>query len=57
MRLQSLDLQKAYADYDAGKISKDEFAKAQDKSAEDSLSRMAETGEVLITDGEQRASS
>jgi methionine synthase II (cobalamin-independent) len=51
------DLQQAYADYDAGKIEKDEFFRAQDKSVEDSLSNMAQTGETLITDGEQRASS
>ena len=51
------DLQQAYADYDAGKIDKDEFVKAQDKSVEDSLSNMSQTGETLITDGEQRASS
>jgi methionine synthase II (cobalamin-independent) len=51
------DLQQAYADYDAGKIQKDELVKAQDKSVEDSLSNMAQTGETLITDGEQRASS
>ena len=50
-------LQKAYADYDAGKISKEEFTKAQDRAVEDSLVRMAKTGEPLITDGEQRASS
>lgn len=51
------DLQQAYADYDAGKIQQDEFFKAQDKSVEDSLSKMSGTGEALITDGEQRASS
>jgi methionine synthase II (cobalamin-independent) len=51
------DLQQAYADYDAGKIKQDELFKAQDKSVEDSLSNMAKTGETLITDGEQRASS
>jgi methionine synthase II (cobalamin-independent) len=50
-------LQQAYADYDAGKISKEEFQKVQDKAVEDSLTRMAEAGETLITDGEQRASS
>lgn len=50
-------LQEAYAAYDAGKISHDEFVKAQDKSVQDSLAKMSETGEVLITDGEQRASS
>ena len=50
-------LQQAYADYDAGTINESEFRKTQDKAVEDSLKRMAETGEVLITDGEQRASS
>lgn len=50
-------LQKAYAAYDEGKISRDDLIKAQDRAVEDSLRRMAETGEPLITDGEQRASS
>ena len=50
-------LQKAYADYDAGKIQQTEFEKVQDKAVEDSLAKMSGTGEVLITDGEQRASS
>ena len=31
--------------------------KAQDAAAEDSVTRMAQTGETLVTDGEQRASS
>ena len=30
---------------------------AQDKAAEDSIKRLAQTGETLLTDGEQRASS
>lgn len=55
--LTPLDLQKAYADYDAGTISRDELIAAQDKAAEDSVLKMAETGEHLLTDGEQRASS
>ncbi|KAF5381935.1 hypothetical protein D9757_007586 [Collybiopsis confluens] len=50
-------LQQAYADYDAGKISKDDLVKAQEKAAEDSLTRMQQTGETYITDGEQRVSS
>lgn len=50
-------LQKAFADYDAGKISKDDLVKEQDKAAEDSVKRMEETGEELVTDGEQRISS
>lgn len=55
--LTPLDLQKAYADYDAGTISHEELIAAQDKAAEDSVIKMAETGETLLTDGEQRASS
>ena len=51
------DLQQAFADYDAGKIQQDDLIRAQDKATEDSLSNMAKTGEILITDGEQRASS
>ncbi|KIW25008.1 uncharacterized protein PV07_10684 [Cladophialophora immunda] len=50
-------LQKAFADYDAGKISRDELVQAQDRAVEDSLKNLAGTGEPLITDGEQRASS
>lgn len=50
-------LQQAYADYDAGKISKEELEQVQDAAVQDSLMRMAATGEPLITDGEQRASS
>ena len=50
-------LQKAYADYDAGTISREEFIRAQDKSVEDSLKNLALTGETFISDGEQRASS
>ena len=50
-------LQDAYAAYDAGKISQADFVKAQDKSVEDSLAKMSATGEVLVTDGEQRISS
>jgi methionine synthase II (cobalamin-independent) len=52
-----LALQEAYAAYDAGSISKEDFVKAQDKAVVDSLKRMSQTGEPLITDGEQRASS
>lgn len=51
------DLQQAFADYDAGKISLAELVKAQDKSVEDSIKRMEATGQELVTDGEQRASS
>ena len=55
--LTPLDLQKAYADYDAGTISREDLITAQDKAAKDSVLKMAETGETLLTDGEQRASS
>ncbi len=55
--LTSLDLQKAYADYDAGTVTRDDLTAAQDKAAEDSILKMGETGEILLTDGEQRASS
>lgn len=50
-------LQKAFADYDAGKISRDDLVAAQDRSVKDSLENLSSTGETLITDGEQRASS
>lgn len=51
------DLQQAYADYDAGKITRDDLLAAQDKAAQDSVRRMEEAGETFVTDGEQRASS
>ncbi|KAJ7826277.1 hypothetical protein B0H14DRAFT_2368273 [Mycena olivaceomarginata] len=50
-------LQAAFADYDVGKASLDELLAAQDKAAADSVKRMEETGQGLVTDGEQRASS
>ncbi|KAI9724276.1 MAG: hypothetical protein M1828_003700 [Chrysothrix sp. TS-e1954] len=50
-------LQEAMASYDAGNISLQELQKSQDKAAEDSVTRMAQTGQALLTDGEQRASS
>ncbi|KAI9843391.1 MAG: hypothetical protein M1837_006417 [Sclerophora amabilis] len=50
-------LQQALADWDAGKATKEDVVQAQDKAAEDSVQRMEKTGSVLVTDGEQRASS
>ena len=50
-------LQQAFADYDAGKIAAADLRKAQDAAAEDSIKRMEQTGQELVTDGEQRASS
>lgn len=51
------DLQQAYADYDAGKITRAELESYQDRAAKDSVSRMEQAGEMFVTDGEQRASS
>jgi len=51
------DLQTAFVHYDAGKISREELVEAQDTAAEDSIRRMEDTGQELVTDGEQRASS
>lgn len=50
-------LQQALTDYDAGKITMEDLIAAQDKAAEDSVTRMEATGSELVTDGEQRASS
>ena len=55
--LNLLDLQNAYADFDAGTIKRNDLVKAQDKAAEDSITQMVKTGSALVTDGEQRASS
>jgi methionine synthase II (cobalamin-independent) len=52
-----MKLQEAYADYDEGKITWDELKAEQDAAAEDSLKRLQETGEPIVTDGEQRESS
>ena len=52
-----MSLQEAFANYDAGKIGHDALIKEQDKAAKDSVQRMEETGEPLVTDGEQRVSS
>ncbi|QLI69528.1 Methionine synthase [Metarhizium brunneum] len=50
-------LQQAFADFDAGSISRDELQAAQDRASKDSIERLEATGEVLVTDGEQRISS
>src|SRR3954447_14265593 len=52
-----MKLQEAYEAYDQGEISFDELEAEQDKAAEDSIHRLEETGEDLVTDGEQRESS
>lgn len=50
-------LQETIAAYDAGKATHEDLLKAQDKAALDSVTRMEATGQPLVTDGEQRASS
>ncbi len=50
-------LQQAYADYDAGDISKEDLEKEQDAAAKDSIERSEGTGAPISSDGEQRWSS
>jgi methionine synthase II (cobalamin-independent) len=50
-------LQAAYADYDAGKITKPRLEALQDDAARDSIQRMEATGSPIVSDGEQRWSS
>ncbi|CAN5597366.1 cobalamin-independent methionine synthase II family protein [soil metagenome] len=52
-----MELQEAYADYDDGKITWEQLKEKQDAAAEDSIKRLEETGEPIVTDGEQRESS
>src|ERR1700680_5042084 len=50
-------LQAAYADYDAGKLTKPQLEALQDEAVRDSISRMEATGSPIVSDGEQRWSS
>jgi methionine synthase II (cobalamin-independent) len=50
-------LQEAYEAYDQGRIGWPELQAEQDAAAEDSIRRLEETGEPIVTDGEQRESS
>jgi methionine synthase II (cobalamin-independent) len=50
-------LQAALADYDAGKISREQLTIKQDAACLDSIKRMEATGAPIVSDGEQRASS
>ena len=50
-------LQAAYAEYDAGEISKEDLESEQDAAAKDSIERFEATGSPIISDGEQRWSS
>jgi methionine synthase II (cobalamin-independent) len=52
-----MKLQEAYADYDEGKIGWEDLKAEQDAAAEDSIRRLEEVGEPIVTDGEQRESS
>jgi methionine synthase II (cobalamin-independent) len=50
-------LQAAYAEYDAGTISKEQLEGEQDEAVRDSLAKLEATGAPIISDGEQRWSS
>jgi methionine synthase II (cobalamin-independent) len=50
-------LQAAYAEYDAGNISKGQLELEQDAAVKDSIERMEATGSPIVSDGEQRWSS
>ena len=52
-----IDLQDALKGWDEGTVTEEEVRKAQDKAAEDSVRRMEQTGQAVVTDGEQRVSS
>ena len=50
-------LQQAYAQYDAGEITRDQLEAEQDKAVKDSIEHQEATGAPIISDGEQRWSS
>jgi len=50
-------LQAAYANYDAGSITKEELESEQEEAVKDSISRFEDTGSPIIADGEQWWSS
>jgi methionine synthase II (cobalamin-independent) len=50
-------LQAAIADYDAGNITREQLEVEQDAACLDSIQRMEATGALIVSDGEQRASS
>jgi methionine synthase II (cobalamin-independent) len=52
-----MKLQDAYEAYDQGKIGWSDLQAEQDVAAEDSIRRLEEVGEPIVTDGEQRESS
>ena len=50
-------LQAAYADYDAGTITREQLEEVQDEAVRDSIGRFEATGSPIVSDGEQRVSS
>ena len=52
-----MKLQEAYEAYDQGQIDWADLQAEQDAAAEDSIRRLEEVGEPIVTDGEQRESS
>jgi methionine synthase II (cobalamin-independent) len=50
-------LQQAYAQYDAGEITRDQLEAEQDKAVKDSIEHQEAAGAPIISDGEQRWSS
>src|SRR5712671_3306296 len=50
-------LQRAYAQYDAGEITREQLEAGQDKAVKDSIEHLEATGAPIISDGEQRWSS
>ncbi|CAN5574278.1 cobalamin-independent methionine synthase II family protein [soil metagenome] len=52
-----MELQESYQAYDDGKITFEDLQAKQAEAAEDSIKRLEETGEPVVTDGEQRESS
>ena len=50
-------LQQAYAQYDAGEITREQLETEQDRAVKDSIEHQEQTGTPIISDGEQRWSS
>ena len=50
-------LQHAIAAYDRGEITREQLGAEQDAAAKDSVGRMEATGALIVSAGEQRASS
>src|ERR1700748_767785 len=50
-------LQGAYAQYDAGEITREQLEAEQNKAVRDSIEHLEQTGAPIISDGEQRWSS